>query len=134
MIVNDEMGAIDSERVDCEPAPLCEPAPRIVEGIRALCESHPREVEGDASKTTAGSWFANSDARIKTDISSVTGALEKLAQVRPVSFRYTDEYRAAHPSVENRRYLNVVAQEFSEVFPEAIGKAEKVVAMKSARR
>jgi Chaperone of endosialidase len=78
------------------------------------------EVEGDASKTTAGSWLANSDARIKQEIQPVTGALEKLAQVRLVNFRYTADYRAQHPAVEDRRYLNVVAQEFREVFPEHV--------------
>jgi Chaperone of endosialidase len=78
------------------------------------------EIEGDASKTTAGSWLANSDARIKKDIQPVSGALAKLAQVRLVSFSYTDDYREHHASVEDRRYLNVVAQEFREVFPEHV--------------
>lgn len=78
------------------------------------------EVEGEASKATAGGWLANSDARIKKDIQPVTGALDKLSQVRLVSFRYTDEYRHAHASVEDRPYLNVVAQEFREVFPEHV--------------
>jgi hypothetical protein len=78
------------------------------------------EVEGEASKTTAGSWLANSDARIKTDIEEVPGgeALAKLRAVRPVAFKYTPAYLAAHPSIKPRSYLNVVAQEFAEVFPE----------------
>jgi hypothetical protein len=78
------------------------------------------EVEGNASKTTAGSWLANSDGRIKTDIATVTNALAKLAQVRLVQFRYSDAYRAAHPSIEDHPYLNVVAQEFAKVFPEDV--------------
>jgi hypothetical protein len=78
------------------------------------------EVEGGAGKTVAGNWSANSDARIKTDVRTVTHALEKLAQVRPVEFRYTKEYRAQHPSIEDRPYLNVIAQEFQKVFPEAV--------------
>jgi hypothetical protein len=89
-------------------------------GIGRLPAANKLEVEGDASKTTAGSWLANSDARIKQDITPVTGALAKLEQVRLVSFRYSDEYRAQHPSVEDRRYLNVVAQEFHEIFPEHV--------------
>ncbi|MEI6675018.1 MAG: tail fiber domain-containing protein, partial [Verrucomicrobiota bacterium] len=75
------------------------------------------EVEGSASKATAGNWLANSDRRIKTEIESITGALEKIDQVRLVDFRYTDEYRVAHPSIEDARYPNVIAQEFAEVFP-----------------
>jgi hypothetical protein len=86
------------------------------------------EVEGSASKTTAGSWLSNSDRRIKTEIQSITGALEKLDQVRLVDFRYTDEYRAAHPSVEDVRYPNVIAQEFAEVFPADVKSSGEVMA------
>jgi hypothetical protein len=78
------------------------------------------EVEGSASKTTAGSWLSNSDRRIKTEIESITGALDKLDQVRLVDFRYTDDYLAAHPGIEDRRYPNVIAQEFQQVFPDDV--------------
>ena len=86
-------------------------------GIKRTPAVNALEVEGAASKTTASGWLANSDRRIKTQIESITGALEKLDQVRLVDFRYTDEYRAAHPSIEDVRYPNVIAQEFAEVFP-----------------
>ena len=78
------------------------------------------EVEGTASKTTASNWLANSDRRIKTEIETVTGALETLSQVRLVNFRYTPDYLAAHPGLEDRSYLNVIAQEFAEVFPDHV--------------
>ncbi|HYG36077.1 MAG TPA: tail fiber domain-containing protein, partial [Clostridia bacterium] len=78
------------------------------------------EVAGNASKDTAGSWLANSDARIKTDVQTITNALETLSRVRPVSFRYRADYRAQHPSIENRPYVNVLAQEFQQVFPESV--------------
>jgi len=39
------------------------------------------EVEGTASKTSAGSWAANSDARIKRDIRTITGGLELIKQL-----------------------------------------------------
>jgi hypothetical protein len=78
------------------------------------------EVEGDASKSTAGSWLANSDRRIKTEIESITGALDKLDKVRLVDFRYTDDYLTAHPGIEDRRYPNVIAQEFQRVFPDDV--------------
>jgi hypothetical protein len=89
-------------------------------GIRRTPVSNALEVEGNASKTVAGSWLANSDARIKTDVRTVTGALDKLSQVRLVQFHYTDDYRAQHPSLKDRSYLNVVAQEFQKVFPEHV--------------
>ncbi len=87
-------------------------------GIGRVPAANPLEVEGDASKTTAGSWLANSDRRIKTDVRELDGALEVIDRIRPVEFRYTDEYRAAHPAIEDRPYLNVIAQEFAEVFPQ----------------
>ena len=46
--------------------------------------------------------------------------VETLGKVRLVDFRYTDDYRAKHPVIEDRRYLNVIAQEFAEVFPDAV--------------
>jgi len=85
------------------------------------------EVEGSASKAAAGSWLANSDERIKTDVRTVTDALDTLDRVRLVSFRYNDAYRKAHPSVGDRRYLNVLAQEFRKVFPDDVkGSGEKL--------
>jgi hypothetical protein len=79
----------------------------------ALPATNALEVEGDASKSTAGNWLANSDRRIKTDIEPITGALETLARVRLVDFRYTPEYLATHPAIEDRFYPNVIAQEFA---------------------
>ncbi|MES2707020.1 MAG: tail fiber domain-containing protein [Verrucomicrobiota bacterium] len=89
-------------------------------GIKRAAAANALEVEGDASKSTAGGWLANSDRRIKTEIQPITGALEKLSRVRLVDFRYTDEYRAAHPGIGDRRWPNVVAQEFAEVFPDDV--------------
>ena len=86
-------------------------------GIKRSPAVNTLEVEGTASKATTGNWLANSDRRIKTEIESIGGALERLDQVRLVDFRYTDEYRAAHPCIEDVRYPNVIAQEFAEVFP-----------------
>ncbi len=89
-------------------------------GIGRTPTANKLEVEGNASKNTAGSWLANSDRRIKQDIQTVESALDTLNRVRLVSFRYTHDYRAAHPSVTDRPYLNVVAQEFAEVFPDHV--------------
>lgn len=97
-------------------------------GIKRTPAVNSLEVEGSASKTTAGSWLSNSDRRIKTEIQSITGALEKLDQVRLVDFRYTDEYRAVHPSIEDVRYPNVIAQEFAEVFPADVKNSGEVMA------
>jgi hypothetical protein len=77
-------------------------------------------INGTATKPGGGSWSAPSDRRIKEEIQTVENALETLDKVRLVGFRYTDEYRSWHPGMEDRRYLNVVAQEFAEVFPDHV--------------
>ena len=97
-------------------------------GIRRTPAVHALEVEGNASKTTASSWLANSDRRIKTEITPLSGALEKLDRVRLVDFRYSEDYRKAHPTIEDRRYLNVIAQEFAEVFPEHVRESGEFLA------
>jgi hypothetical protein len=89
-------------------------------GIGRTATTNILEVEGDASKTVAGSWLANSDARIKTGVQSLDHPLETINRLHPVRFHYTAEYRAAHPSIEDKPYYNVIAQEFAEVFPEDV--------------
>lgn len=89
-------------------------------GVKRSPAANTLEVEGSASKTTAGNWLANSDRRIKTDIRPVENALETLDRVRLVGFHYTEDYLRAHPGLEDRTYLNVIAQEFAEVFPEHV--------------
>ena len=78
------------------------------------------EVAGDASKSVPGLWAANSDGRIKQNVGTINNALESLGRVRLVSYEYTDAYRERHPGVESRRHLNVIAQEFAEVFPDYV--------------
>lgn len=87
-------------------------------GIGRLPTTNRLEVEGNASKSASGSWLANSDRRIKSDIVPIADALETLDLLCMVSFRYNEDYRAAHPGVEDRRYVNVIAQDFARVFPD----------------
>lgn len=89
-------------------------------GIKRTPTANDLEVEGTASKTLAGSWLANSDARIKTDIATIEKALDTIDRVRLVSFRYNNAYRQAHPKIADQTYLNVTAQEFREVFPDHV--------------
>ncbi len=86
-------------------------------GIGRQPATNTLEINGNASKSAAGSWLANSDRRIKKNIETVKGALDVLDKVRLVSFEYTDDYRETHTGVRPQRYLNVIAQEFAKVFP-----------------
>ncbi|MDP6506947.1 MAG: tail fiber domain-containing protein, partial [Planctomycetota bacterium] len=78
------------------------------------------EVNGNASKTTAGDWLANSDRRIKTAIEEVRNGLKTINRLRPVKFRYTEDYMKKHPVIDDQFYYNFVAQEFQEVFPGSV--------------
>lgn len=103
-LIGDAGGVVDTGRI----------------GINRSPSVNELEVNGNASKSSAGSWLANSDRRIKTDVRTITNALEILARVRPVAFRYTEDYRKAHPTLTDAEYFNVIAQEFAKVFPDAV--------------
>ena len=89
-------------------------------GIARIPLTNLLEIGGEASKNTAGGWFANSDARIKTEIHGLTNALATIEQLHPVTFRYKQQYLDAHPTIEDKKYYNVIAQEFAKVFPDSV--------------
>ncbi len=89
-------------------------------GLGRVSATNTLEVEGNASKTMAGSWLANSDRSIKTDVREIANALAVVEQLRPVEFHYSDAFRALHPSIQEHRYANFIAQEFQEVFPDSV--------------
>ncbi|MBU0763349.1 MAG: tail fiber domain-containing protein [Bacteroidetes bacterium] len=89
-------------------------------GIGMYPAANRLEVNGDASKTTAGDWLANSDKRIKTDIREIENATDLLLKLHPVTFRYTEDWLKTHPEIEDKVYYNYIAQEFRDVFPEAV--------------
>ena len=89
-------------------------------GIGRTSATNVLEVEGTASKTDSGDWLVNSDIRIKRDVLDLENALDIIDLLRPVKFKYTDEYMEKHPSLENRYYYNFIAQEFQEVFPDSV--------------
>jgi len=108
LIFNDQTGGSIGDVM------VLDPAGKV--GVAQVPATNALEVNGNASKTTAGSWLANSDRRIKLDIRTIDHALETLDRVRLVDFRYTPEYRAMHPSLVDRRYLNVIAQELAAIY------------------
>ncbi len=117
LTIGTNIGSVDASS---DVAKIVIPRNGVGVGIGRAPVTNALEVEGNASKTTATAWLANSDARIKRDVAPVDGALDTLMRLRPVSFRYTDAYRAAHPGIVDQRYYNVIAQEFAEVFPDAV--------------
>ncbi|HEX6834303.1 MAG TPA: tail fiber domain-containing protein, partial [Rudaea sp.] len=77
-------------------------------------------IGGDAYKPGGGSWSNSSDRRIKQDIAPIENALDTILKLKPVSFRYTPEYRATAGALADKEYRGFIAQDFREVFPEAV--------------
>lgn len=89
-------------------------------GIGRTAATNKLEVEGDASKTTASGWLANSDARIKTDIQDIDNSIETIKSLHPVKFKYTPYWMGKHSVIQDRYYYNYIAQEYQKVFPDAV--------------
>lgn len=66
------------------------------------------------SIASAGLGLLSSDERTKTDIQPIETALETLRGLKPVTFRYKDEY--GDPS---RLHHGFIAQEYKQVLPDA---------------
>src|SRR5205085_1336888 len=73
---------------------------------------------GTAIKPGGGAWAAPSDARLKKNIAPLDGALDRLLQLRSVTFEYKDP--AATQQLPGRR-TGFIAQEVEGVFPEWVG-------------
>jgi Chaperone of endosialidase len=87
---------------------------------------------GAAIKTGGGSWAAVSDERIKNVLGNYTSSLDKVLQLRPITYTYkgndtqAKDLPSPHQSVaeEARPYVGLVAQELEKVFPEMVDAVE----------
>jgi hypothetical protein len=68
--------------------------------------------DGGAYKTGGGSWGSVSDARLKTNAVPLTGALNKINELNPVTYSW--RYDTTEPTV------GFIAQEVQQVIPNAI--------------
>lgn len=72
------------------------------------------EVTAQAFKPGGGAWAASSDARLKTDVVPLTGALDRLLQLAPVEYSYSKPNPAKRPA---GRHIGFIAQDVAKVFP-----------------
>ena len=87
-------------------------------------------VTGTAGLSTGTAWTHTSDKRIKQNIVSIVNGLEKINQLNPVEYNYTQEYLDEHKELKDIRYNSFIADEYAEVFPNAVnvgGNLEKVI-------
>jgi hypothetical protein len=83
--------------------------------------SHKLDVTGSAGLSTGTAWTNTSDARIKRDVTTITGATATLKRLRPVSYKYTDQYLSVHSEIDgSKTYHSFVADEYESVFPDAV--------------
>ncbi len=73
---------------------------------------------GTATKPGGGAWSAPSDIRLKRDVQTLDHVLDKLLQLRGVTFEYANPDGGLHPS---GRHTGFIAQEVQQVFPDWIG-------------
>lgn len=75
----------------------------------------------DAGKAGGGLWSVFSDARLKTNINPMTGSLDTLDALRPVTFNYKDK---DHFSYIDGTVPGFIAQEVQQVIPQWVEQAE----------
>ena len=66
-------------------------------------------LDGSGNFTAAGNVTAYSDIRLKSNVQTITGALDKTMQLRGVTF-----------DKDGRKGLGVIAQEIREILPEVV--------------
>jgi hypothetical protein len=91
-------------------------------GIRRTPATNDLEVNGTASKSSAGSWVANSDRRLKININTVnqTDALSKILALRGVTYEWNDQ-KTGMDRPKGIQY-GFIAQELMKVFPNKVSK------------
>ena len=90
-------------------------------GIGVTNPAHKIDVVGTAGLSTGTAWTNTSDVRIKTNVETVTGGLDKINQLRPVSFNYISDYTDIHQEIDaSKKYNSFIANEYAEVFPDAV--------------
>jgi len=67
---------------------------------------------------SSGNYFSSSDARLKKDVKTLSDVLDRVLQLRPVSYRFNSAPDSA-PSV-----FGFIAQEVEPLFPEVVGNHE----------
>ena len=70
------------------------------------------------SFTATGNVTAFSDERLKENVQTIEGALDKVAQMRGVTYNYKSELN------DGQRGTGVIAQEMQQVMPEAVEEGE----------
>ena len=94
---------------------------RLTVGTALHSTAFDLNVSGTAGKIGGGSWAVFSDARLKKNITSMTGSLDTISALRPVNFEYTAKDHFSYtPGVQS----GFIAQEVQQVIPQWVNTAD----------
>ena len=81
------------------------------------------------------SWWSSSDARLKKDVETISGALDKVLKLRGVSFYWKNKAEMAEAkgisadsidyNYDDKKHIGVIAQELEAEFPELVKTDDK---------
>jgi len=118
----DNNGAVaDSKGLVIGPACGAQRGIKIMEdgkvGIGMIPSTNLLEVNGTASKTAAGDWLANSDARLKKDIKQMDSkaVLDKMLALKGITYYWNDTVTGSKRPTQLQ--YGFTAQNIQEVFP-----------------
>ena len=91
-------------------------------GIKRTPSTNTFEVNGTASKSTSGSWLANSDKRLKKDIHQISQqfALDKVLKMKGVTYYWNDNKTGIDRPTTIQ--YGFIAQDLKQVFPSKVTK------------
>lgn len=89
-------------------------------GIQRDPTTNALEVAGNASKSSAGDWIANSDERLKKHIAPLQNPLEKLLRLQGVTYEWNDTQTSTNRPAGT--HMGFTAQNIQQVFPELVSK------------
>lgn len=92
-------------------------------GIGTTAPGYRLTVNGEPAANGYTAFTNYSDARLKKNILSIGGSLDKIMQLRPVQFNYNEEYLNLYNDTNTlaRVQKGFIAQEVKEIFPEMVG-------------
>jgi hypothetical protein len=87
-------------------------------GVQRVPTTNAFEVNGSASKSSAGSWLGNSDARLKTRITPITNALSSISKLQGITYEWNDT-KTGITRPTGTQY-GFTAQNIQQVFPNLV--------------
>lgn len=90
-------------------------------GINTTPTTYTLEVNGTAAKPGGGSWSALSDERMKQQVQPYTDGLQKVLQIKPVTYHYNN--LSGYDTKEE--HVGIIAQQLKQVAPYMTGTTKK---------